>query len=93
MATTATLLSSKGANQRVYNVSIASADTTGAVDHELPFTPDFAMITPTSVGCYSQTLVLTSITATQVNFTKGGAAVASFLLVVGRSYAPGARFT
>lgn len=88
MATTATLTESKGGDLRVFTVTIASADTTGSFSHTLPFTPDWITITPTSAGCYSQSLLFDSVTSTTVNFTKGGAAAASFLCVVGRSYHP-----
>lgn len=88
MATTATLLESKGGDLRVFDVTVDSADTTGAITHTLPFTPDVVYITPKSAGCYSQQLLFTSVTSTVVNVSKGGAAAASFLLVVGRSYSP-----
>lgn len=93
MATTTTLLESKGSDMRVFDVSIASADTSGSVSHLLPYTPDFAIIVPKSAGVYSQTLILATITGSAVTFTKGGAAQADFLLIVGRSGSPGARRT
>lgn len=93
MATTATLLESKGNDMRVFDVTIDSADTSGSVTHGCVYTPEVVIFTPKSAGVYSQTLIVATVTATVVTFTKGGAAAASFLLYVGRSYSPGSRFT
>jgi hypothetical protein len=93
MATTATATEVKGGDARVFTVTMDNADTTGSFLHLLPFTPDYATITPfgsatPAQACYAQAVAVSGISATAVNFTKTAGAAVSFQVLVGRSYSP-----
>lgn len=107
---------SPGNQGRVYDVNMASADTTGTIDltvatgEPMSFTPSIVLITPWDIvlaaaqvlaanggggaagtfangtGTTSQSVKVTSLTASAVAFAKGGSAAASFRCFVGRLY-------
>lgn len=115
LADGSTVYISPGNQGRVYDVSMASGDTTGTIDltvggTPMSFTPSIVIITPWNItlssaqvlaanggagianaypdgaGTTSQSVRVTSVTASAVAFAKGNSAAASFRCFVGRLY-------
>lgn len=77
---------SAGEDMRIWDVVTDAFAGAGVLAHGLPFTPEFAIITPMDADCYTDQLIVTGIDATNVTFNRGAAAVAmSFRVVVGRT--------